>query len=245
MRTLICIPVFNEAETVAGVLQGLHSISDSDILVVDDGSADGSSAAVAKCGLPVQLIRHKRNLGYGFALREGFRRALQHRYEALVTFDADGQHVPEEVTYLLAALSCADVVTGSRFHAQSPAIGHPPAWRLQANQFLTEMVRRHTGYSITDSACGFRAYSAMALSRLRITEPGYRMPYQLWGQMAHGSLAVSEIPVTRIYTEESIAPPDPQALARMILLCEHLLLREMRGESRLVSLVRAIKGLLP
>jgi glycosyltransferase involved in cell wall biosynthesis len=246
MRALICIPVFNEANTILDVVRGLRSITDADILVVDDGSTDGSRAAIEKSGLHLpHYVRHRRNLGYGFALRTGFRFALERYYDQLITIDSDGQHLPEDLPRLLDALPGAEVVSGSRFHPQSPKIGSPPTWRLLANQALTEMVCRHTGYSITDSACGLRAYRASALSQLRITEAGYTVPYELWGQMACSGISVSEVPVTRIYRNEGqLQPPDSQTSEQMIALCERVLLRELRGESHSAFFFRVLKNTL-
>lgn len=242
MRALICVPMFNEANTILDVLRGLRSITDADILVVDDGSTDGSRAAIEKSELYLpHYVRHRRNLGYGFALRTGFRFALEQRYDQLITVDSDGQHLPEDVPQLFDALPETDVVSGSRFHPQSPKVGTPPAWRLLANQALAEMVCRHTGYSVTDSACGLRAYWASALSRLRITEAGYIVPFELWGQVARLGLSVSEVPVTMIYKDEGQPnPPDPQTLEQMIILCERVLLRELQGESRLAFFFRKL-----
>lgn len=91
MRVLACVPMFNEADTILDVLRGLRSITDADILVVDDGSTDGSYAAIERSGLHLpHMVRHRRNLGYGFALRTGFRFALEHCYDQLITIDSDG-----------------------------------------------------------------------------------------------------------------------------------------------------------
>lgn len=234
MKVLVCVPMFNEAGTVVDVLHGLRAITDADILVVDDGSTDASLVVIERAGLCLpHIVRHGRNKGPGFALRTGFRLAQEQQYDQLITIDADGQHLPSDVPRLLDALSGAEVVSGSRFHPHSPAIGTPPPWRLSANQILAEMVRRHTGYPITDSACGLRAYWVSALSHLRITEAGYAWPYELWGQMARSGLSVSESPVTRIYeSNDQLATPDSQTLERMIILCERVLLRELQGKSR-------------
>jgi len=235
MKVLVCVPMFNEADTVVDVLHSLRAITDADILVVDDGSTDGSLAIIERAGLRLpHIVRHRRNKGPGFALRTGFCLAQEQRYDQLITIDADGQHLPSDVPRLLDALSETEIVSGSRFHPHSPKIGTPPSWRISANQILTEMVHRHTGYPITDSACGLRAYRVSVLSRLRITETGYVWPYELWGQMARLGISVSEVPVTRIYeSEDQPDPPDSHTLEQMVVLCERVLLRELREQSYL------------
>lgn len=244
MKELICVSMFNEVNTIVNVVNGLRSFTDADILVVDDGSTDGSWGAIEKSGFNLPfVVRHKRNLGCGFALRSGFRFALERQYDLLITIDSDGQHVPEEIPQLLQTLPGADIVSGSRFHPRSLNIGSPPSWRLSANRVLAEMVHHHTGYSITDSASGLRCYRTSALSKLRITEAGYAWPFELWGQMARSGLSVAEIPVTRIYTSDGQPdPPDSQTFEQMILLCESILLREMRGESPSTQFIRVLKN---
>jgi len=238
-RCLIVIPLHNEADSIAAVLRGLREVSTADVLVVDDGSVDGSAAAVQASGVCLpHLIRHRRNLGYGVALRSGFEFALRQGYDVVMTFDADGQHDPGDVPRLLEASPHADIISGSRFHPDSPRVGTPPPERLEANQRLTRLVRQYTGYAITDSACGFKLYHAGALAQLCITEAGYAMPYQVWGQAARAGLTVYEVPVTMIYKPSDDAQSlEPAALEETVRGCQRILLQALT-ESRLRRLVR-------
>ncbi len=245
---LILIPLYNEADCVVDVIRNLRQVRTEDLLIVDDGSTDGSVIAIEASGVRLpHLIRHRRNRGYGMALRSGFEVALRQGYEIVVTFDAAGQHDPRDISRLLDVLPGADVVSGSRFHPDSPWMGTPPSERLRANQRLTASVRRHTGYEITDSACGLKAYRAAALRWLRITEPGYAMPYQVWGQAARLSLVVREVPVTMIYRDADdaggVAVP-PGSLDGIVHQCEMVLLEALgKGRARWV-IRRWVFGLL-
>lgn len=226
---LIVIPLYNEADRIVSVLRRLRDVSPADIMVVDDGSTDGSAATVRASGIHLpHLICHRRNRGYGIALRTGFRFASEQGYDVVITFDADGQHDPRDIPRLLEALPNADIVSGSRFHPDSPRVGTPPRERLRANQRLAELVRQHTGYEITDSACGFKAYRAAALAQLCITEAGYAMPYQVWGQAARAGLTVCEVPVTMIYERAGNAQEmELGSLDESIRQCERILLKAL------------------
>src|SRR3954462_2899109 len=98
-RRLVALPVFNEAQHVDRVLDEIrrHCASDAqngaDVLVVDDGSTDGTSGMLRR-RLDVRVVRHERNRGYGAGLLTGFRYAKDHDFELLVTMDCDGQHEP-------------------------------------------------------------------------------------------------------------------------------------------------------
>ena len=202
-RALVVIPLFNEEATVAEVLTEVRrAVPEADILVVDDGSTDGSSGvleAEAARDTRLAVIRHRENRGYGQALIDGFAHARTRGYEAVVTIDCDAQHEPRQIPQFLAALADADIVSGSRY--LDPAGGGDPAPpdRLAINREITAQLRELTGYTLTDAWCGFKAYRASALARLRLTEPGYGMPLQVWIQAARLGLRVKEIPTPRIY----------------------------------------------
>src|SRR5436309_3075078 len=113
MRFLTAIPVYNEERYVEQVLAEVRRYS-QDILVVDDGSSDGTGAILAREG-GIRVIHHPANRGYGAALITAFSYALEHGYDVLVTMDCDGQHEPSRIPLLLEAIGDADVVSGSRY----------------------------------------------------------------------------------------------------------------------------------
>jgi glycosyltransferase involved in cell wall biosynthesis len=201
MRTLVVIPLFNEAATLKDVLDEVRrSAPDADILVIDDGSTDRSPEILRGYHQDrLTVITHPHNLGYGQSLIDGFRYAIDRGYDAVVTIDCDAQHEPRQIPQFLAALEDADIVSGSRY--LDPQAGGDPAPpdRRQVNEEITTRLRAITGYPITDAFCGFKAYRVDALRRLDLTEPSYGMPLQVWIQAAHHGLRIKELATARIY----------------------------------------------
>lgn len=199
-RFLTALPVYNEVRHVTPVLDEVLRYS-SDVLVIDDGSTDGTAELLRRRG-DIRVLSHEKNQGYGAALRSAFDYTLAHGYELLVTIDCDGQHSPQRIPEFVAAAEQADIVSGSRYLQQFPGDTPPPADRRRINEQITELVNRRLGLHLTDAFCGFKAYLAAALARLDITEPGYAMPLQLWVQAAHAKMKIVELPVPLIYLEE-------------------------------------------
>jgi dolichol-phosphate mannosyltransferase len=197
---LTALPVFNEAAYVAAVLDQVRQHS-RHVLVVDDGSTDGTSRILAQRD-DLRVVTHARNLGYGAALGTAFRYASQHRFDILVTIDCDGQHEPQRIPEFVAACEGADIVSGSRYLRQYPGDSQPPAQRRWINQQLTAEVNRRLGLNLTDAFCGFKAYRVKALDQLHPTDAGYAMPLELWVQAARAGLRIIELPVPLIYLDE-------------------------------------------
>lgn len=192
------LPVYNESSTVSEVLQAVRRAFAGPVYVIDDGSTDGTAGVLA--GAPgVRTITHAENLGYGRSLIDGFSAALAGGAQAVVTMDCDGQHEPAHIPEFLAALARCDIVSGSRYHEESRVVGSAPESRRDINRRVTAMINRETGWDITDAFCGFKGYRAGALKRLRLSEPGYAMPLQLWAEAHRAGLCVVELPVERIY----------------------------------------------
>lgn len=205
-RLLTALPVYNEAAHLNGVLDLVVANAD-DVLVVDDGSSDGTAALLAE-RTDVDVVRHPENRGYGAALRTAFCYARRNGYDVLVTIDCDGQHEPQRIRDLAALCDVGgerpvDIVSGSRYlDARLDATGHVPADRRAINRTITRELNQQLGLRLTDAFCGFKAYRVAALRELRLTESGYAMPLELWVQAAHRRLRIVEAAVPRIYLDE-------------------------------------------
>ena len=202
MRYLTALPVFNEVQYVTDVLDEVTCFS-SDVLVVDDGSHDGTSELLQRRG-DIRLLRHPSNRGYGAALLSAFAYAHAERYDVMVTIDCDGQHEPQRIPRFVA--DCADrevdIVSGSRYLRRYSGDSHPPAGRRLINRLITSQLNAELGLLITDAFCGFKAYRVAAIQRLQLSETGYGLPLQLWVRAARHNLNIVEIPVPLIYLDE-------------------------------------------
>ena len=151
------------------------------VLVVDDGSTDGTSEKPAQ-RTDVIVIEHEQNAGYGAALKTAFQYAIDHDYHSVVTIDCDGQHEPQRIPEFVEACSKGvDIVSGSRYLKQFDEDTAPPEQRRQINQTVSAEISRRLGIQLTDAFCGFKAYSTSGLKKLDLTENGYAMPLELWG----------------------------------------------------------------
>jgi glycosyltransferase involved in cell wall biosynthesis len=171
MKLVINIPCFNEEKTLGSVLQQLpkklEGINTIEVLVIDDGSTDKTAKIAKEFG--AKVITHKHNRGLGVAFRTGKNAALKAGADIIVTMDADGQFNPKDIPQLIKPIlnqEC-DVVTVSRFLKDS-VVTKMPLIRKFGNWGFTALVNKLTGQKLTDSQCGFRAYSREAAMRLNL-----------------------------------------------------------------------------
>ncbi len=199
-RWLTALPVFNEARHVCRVLDEVLRYS-AEVLVVDDGSTDGTGRLLAERG-DILVATHAENRGYGAALLTAFQYAAEHQFEVLVTIDCDGQHEPQRIPRFVAACEDVDIVSGSRYLKHYRGDTAPPEQRRKINEHLTADLNQRLGLQVTDAFCGFKAYRVEALGRLELHETGYAMPLELWVQAVAHQLRIIELPVPLIYLEE-------------------------------------------
>ncbi|MGI9517309.1 MAG: glycosyltransferase family 2 protein [Pirellulaceae bacterium] len=201
-KHLTALPVFNEVDSVQAVLDQVTRYCD-DVLVIDDGSTDGTAEALALRD-DITVLTHAENQGYGAALISAFRYAIGNGYESLVTIDCDGQHEPQRIQELFEKLreSEADIVSGSRYLKTFDANSEAPAQRRWINQQITRELNEQLGFELTDAFCGFKAYQVEALKKLQLHETGYAMPLELWVQAACHELEIVEWAVPLIYLDE-------------------------------------------
>jgi dolichol-phosphate mannosyltransferase len=199
-RFLTALPVYNEVKHAGLVLERVLCTSEH-VLVVDDGSTDGTAELLAaRAGISV--VTHPRNEGYGAALRSAFAYALEHDFDVLVTIDCDGQHEPQRIPEFVGAAAGAQIVSGSRYLKQFDGQSLPPADRRRINVAITAELNRRLNLNLTDAFCGFKAYRRDALARLHVTETGYAMPLEVWVQAAAAGLSIIELGVPLVYLEE-------------------------------------------
>lgn len=199
---LVVIPTFNEAQSLWQTLQAVHATApDVDILVVDDGSPDGTgdiADAVAQTDSRVHVLHRQRKRGLGAAYLSGFRWGLGRDYDVLVEMDADGSHRAEHLPAMLAALADADVVIGSRW-VSGGDVENWPRRRETLSRAGNAYARTVLGLSVHDSTAGFRAYRREALEAVdlrSVHSQGYCFQVDVTRRCARAGLRIVEIPIT-------------------------------------------------
>ncbi|MBU0637863.1 MAG: glycosyltransferase family 2 protein [Planctomycetes bacterium] len=231
LRYLVAIPVYNEERHLPRVLAAVARYA-ADILVIDDGSTDGTARALAAFPA-VHKITHMENRGYGQSLIDAFRFAAARGYDWVITMDCDEQHEPAQIPEFLRAIAenRADVISGSRYLRGFPQDDVAPAERRRINSTINDLLAQLLGLRLTDSFCGFKAQRVAALNRLRLDEPGYAFPLQFWPQCVRAGLRIREMPVRRIYrdTQREFGGTldDPGARLQHYL---EVLVRELRSD---------------
>lgn len=208
--TLVIIPTYNERENLPKIVGRLHAaLPDTHVLVVDDGSPDGTGdiadkLAAESAGRIAVLHRTEKN-GLGAAYIEGFRWGLARDYAVLVEMDADGSHAPEQLHRLLAQIEAgADLVIGSRYVPGGSVVNWPKRREI-LSRGGNVYSRLALGVQIKDITGGYRAYTRAALAALdldAIESHGYCFQVDLAWRLIQAGANVVEVPIT--FTEREI-----------------------------------------
>ncbi len=189
-RVLVMIPAYNAAPSLGKIVAGCREQNDT-VLVVDDGSVDGTGDVARAAG--ATIVRHDVNRGKGAALKTGFAWAIEHGFDGLVTLDADGQHLPSEIPKILAARadSGADLIIGGRSHL----FDHMLPRRRMANRFSAWSIGKASGTGVTDSQSGFRFYSTKMLRAISLKSDGFDMESEVIVRAGRGGFRVITVPI--------------------------------------------------
>jgi glycosyltransferase involved in cell wall biosynthesis len=190
MAYCILIPSFNAEKTLGAVASECLETG-VPVVVVDDGSTDGTAGVAA--ALPVVVLRHEHNQGKGKALRTGFRWALDQGFDAVITLDADGQHDVSAVSRLFesAREKGIDLLIASRHTQFEKMAGLRASW----NRFGVWCMRKRTGFEITDSQSGFRYYSSSLLRSVTLAATGYDLEMEVLMKAWKNGFRVASLPV--------------------------------------------------
>jgi dolichol-phosphate mannosyltransferase len=207
LKTLVVMPTFNEAKSLASTVEGLLAEVDNvDVLVVDDNSQDGTSEiadSLATKHTRVRVLHRPSKQGLGPAYLEGFNYAFSNEYEIVVEMDADGSHQAKDLARLLAATAGVDLVIGSRW-VSGGSVQNWPMARLFLSRFGNLYARLMLGTKIFDMTSGFRAYRASFLKKLIATpvaSQGYSFQVELAYRAARNGV-VFEVPITFVERAE-------------------------------------------
>ena len=174
LKTCIIVPVYNNVGTINGVVQRTLKFC-KDVIVVDDGSTDGSSDSLETLG--VIVVRYGKNRGKGYALKTGFKEAKSRGFERAITIDADGQHFPEDIpVFATEAKEHPDaMLVGSR----NLRMENMPGGNTFANKFSNFWFRLQTGVNLPDTQSGFRLYQLNHIGKLHFLTYRYEAELEL------------------------------------------------------------------
>ena len=195
MKLTVVVPEFNESSTIAEVLRRVRQTPyEKENQVVDDGSTDGTAAALAnQSGPDLRILRHDRNRGKGASLRTAFREV---RGDVVIIQDGDLEYDPRDYPKLLLPIEegKADVVFGSRF------IGEPHRvmffWHYVGNRILTTLSNMFTNLNLTDMETGYKAFRAEILREIRIRSDGFGCEPEFTAKVARRGYRIYETAIS-------------------------------------------------
>ena len=207
---LVIIPTYNEIENVQKIIRAVLGLEgEFSVLIIDDGSPDGTAAAVEELipefGERLNLIRREGKLGLGTAYLTGFRWALEHGYDYVFEMDADFSHDPADLPRLLAACEGgADLAVGSRY-SDGVSVVNWPIGRILMSYFASVYVRKTLGVRIFDSTAGFVCYSRRVLEAIdldAVEMKGYGFQIEMKYSAVKLGFKLAEVPVIFVNRKE-------------------------------------------
>ncbi len=206
LRRLAIVPAYNEAEAIEAVISELRAFdSELKIVVIDDGSVDGTASRAANAG--AEVVRLPFNLGIGGAMQTGYQYARDHRFDLAVQVDGDGQHDPREISLLVEPILSgqADMTVGSRFAGERGY--RPPFARRVGIQLFARVVSILVRQRVTDTTSGFRAVNRIGIQLFAADYPHDYPEVETTVLVHRHKLRMVEVPVamrTRVSGRSSI-----------------------------------------
>lgn len=210
MRKLVIIPTYNEIENIEKIIRAVFALpGEFEILVIDDGSPDGTAARVKElqdefCAR-LHLVERSGKLGLGTAYITGFKWGLEHGYDYVFEMDADFSHSPEDLPRLLAACEGgADLSIGSRY-CKGISVVNWPIGRILMSYFASVYVRTVLGFNIFDSTAGFLCYSRRVLEAIdldAVRMKGYGFQIEMKYTAHKLGFKIAEVPVIFVNRQE-------------------------------------------
>ncbi|MFA5145226.1 MAG: glycosyltransferase family 2 protein [Candidatus Omnitrophota bacterium] len=197
MRTCVIIPTYNEANKIAGLLKEI-AMQELDVLVIDDGSSDDTFRIAKNCG--AITLRNEKNQGKGASLIKGFDYALTYGYDAVITMDGDGQHLPEDIPYFmrLAKYSDSAIFIGNRMQK----VKNMPLARIITNRFMSWFLSCLANQRIPDTQCGFRLIKKEVLKRVELKTSKYETESEILIKSSRLGFKIESVSIKTIYTQE-------------------------------------------
>ena len=252
IKPLIVIPVYNHAGTLREVVNQSLAVC-GDVLVIDDGSTDGS-AEVLK-GLPVRFIRYEKNRGKGTAILAAAAEARRLGMSHIITIDADGQHDPADVSRFIPVIreNPLAIVIGKRTFNNETV----PFSSRFGRGFSNFWLRVETGYSLKDTQSGFRAYPLIILEWLKLHEKRYSFEIEVLVKAAWALVALKEVDISVYYPESdkrishfrpfmdnlALTVLNTRLTTRAILPIPHRRFIEVEDDAEKITILHPVKSL--
>ena len=194
MFTISCIPAYNEERNIEKTIINVAKFVNQ-VIVCDDGSTDNTVLKAENAG--AYVIKLQKNLGKGAALKEIFKFAKSSNIDIMITIDADGQFVPEEIPLLLQPIieKKSDIVVGYRFDDKTEM----PQYRKIGNKVLDKITNLAEDIGVRDTQSGFRSYSKKAIETINFSTNGFGADSEILIDAAKKKLKISEEKITVIY----------------------------------------------
>jgi glycosyltransferase involved in cell wall biosynthesis len=223
MKFITIIPAYNEEKAIKSVVKG--ALKYSNVLVVDDGSTDNTFNLALEAG--AQVIKHDQNKGKGAAIKTGLKASLDGKYAIFVFLDGDGQHNPDLIPLLTSYVNDAELVVGSRFKEGDPT--DMPLERRLSNKITTSLIKKATGYRLTDSQSGFRAISSnIATLFLNIKYDDYIYESEMLYKASRNDIKIKEVAIPSTYNSEKSYVTKWHVLSYMVFVLKLFLMKVIR-----------------
>ncbi|MEX2180116.1 MAG: polyprenol monophosphomannose synthase [Gemmatimonadaceae bacterium] len=201
-RALVIVPTYNERENISRLIHAVLGMDPRlEVLVVDDGSPDGTAGiveAIAAESGRVHILKREKKLGLGTAYIAGFKWSLQRKYDYTFEMDADFSHDPGHLPHFLRAIETADLVVGSRYQEGKVSVVNWPISRLALSYFANVYARIVTGLQLWDSTGGFKCYRRAVLEAVDLDDVrsnGYAFQIEMSFRTWKKNFQIVEIPI--------------------------------------------------
>jgi len=235
-RALVIVPTFNERENISRLIKAvLEKDSRLEVLVVDDGSPDGTGdivEALAAQNQRVHLLRRPKKMGLGTAYRAGFKWSLERHYDYIFEMDADFSHDPAHLPEFLRTIETADLVLGSRYREGKVTVVNWPIGRLLLSYFANIYARIVTGLPLWDSTGGFKVYRRAVLEAIDLNDVrsnGYAFQIEMSFRAWRKNFKIVEIPIVFVDRTEGTSKMSREIVREAIWMVWRLRLWAIRG----------------
>jgi len=194
MKTAVIMPTYNESSNLHELIIEIQR-QQIDIIVIDDGSTD-DTCAIASQNRTI-VLQNEHNMGKGASLIRGFAYALSKGYDAVITMDGDGQHLPQDIPIFLTATHShkTGIIIGNRMQT----VANMPAVRILTNKFMSWIISSIAKQHIPDSQCGFRFIKKEVLQQIKLHTKNFELESEMLIEASRAGFEIMSVPIKTIY----------------------------------------------